>query len=343
MHFSTNVLAVLVTALVAVGCVSVLGQSQLGFSRQISGQIRYADSRTPAENVLVRVEGFSGGMAGQLVTDRTGKFYFNGLRAEQYRVTFHAPGFVDIEQIVDLMTSPVGLLNPVLVRTQEASEGRTNAVVDANVPASAQDEFNKAKAIMDAGQTARMAEVIQHLEKAITIYPKYFAAQLDLGLAHMDSKEWSKAEKPLLAAIAIRQDASTPYFALGEVYLHEKKYEEGEKVLLEGLKLNPDSAEGHTTLGELYSDMAPSSPTPEAFKGRLQSSWNEVQKALKLKPAHAPAHLLAGNLLLKARRPKDALDHYEQYLKLDPKGPFVNEVNGVVKKIKEALAQSDKK
>ena len=114
-------------------------------------------------------------------------------------------------------------------------------------------------------------------------------------------------------------------------------------MVLEGLKISPDSAEGHTTLGELYSDMAPSSPTPEAFKGRLQSSWNEVQKALKLKPAHAPAHLLAGNLLLKARRPKDALDHYEQYLKLDPKGPFVNEVNGVVKKIKEALAQSDKK
>jgi hypothetical protein len=74
-------------------------------------------------------------MAGQLVTDRTGKFYFGGLHAEQYRISFHAPGYNDIEQIVDLMTSPVGLINPVLVRNKDSSEGRTNAVVDANVPA----------------------------------------------------------------------------------------------------------------------------------------------------------------------------------------------------------------
>jgi len=334
---------VVIIAITVFSVMSALGQSSIGFSRQISGQVRYADSMAPAENVLVRVEGFTAGMAGQIVTDRTGKFYFNGLHAEQYRISFHAPGYVDVEQMVDLMTSPVGLINPVLVRTKEASEGRTNAVVDANVPASAQDEFNKGKAIVDAGQTARMNEAIQHLEKAVTIYPKYFAAQLELGLAQMDLKEWAKAEKPLQAAIATREDASTPYFALGEVYRREKKYDESEKVLLEGLKVSPDSAEGHTTLGELYTDMAPSSPTPEAFKARLQSSWDEAQKALKLKPAYAPAHLLAGNLLLKARRPKDALGHYEQYLKLDPKGPYVEEVNGLVTKIKEALAQSDKK
>jgi len=342
MSFSSYVRALIAAALAALFCVSAFGQGA-GFSRQINGQVRYADSMAPAENVLVRVEGFTAGMAGQLVTDRTGKFYFGGLHAEQYRISFHAPGYNDIEQIVDLMTSPVGLINPVLVRNKDSSEGRTNAVVDANVPQSAQDEFNKGKAILDAGETAKMPEAMQHLEKAVTIYPKYFAAQLALGLAYMDSKQWGKAEKPLLAAIGTRQDASTPYFALGEVYLREKKYAEGEKIVLEGLKLSPDSAEGHTTLGELYSEMAPSSPTPEAFKGRLQSSWNETQKALKLKPAHAPAHLLAGNLLLKARRPKEALEHYEQYLKLDPKGPYVEEVNGVVKKIKEALAQTDKK
>ena len=350
MHYSSYFRAVIAAGVLIFGSLSIFGQSTMGFSRQISGQVRYADSKAPAENVLVRVEGFSGGLAGQIVTDRTGKFSFGGLHAEQYRVTLHAPGYNDIEETVDLMTAPTGLVNALLVRDRSSLSGdnsdpagRLNSVVDANVPAAAQEEYNKGKAIVDEGPSGKTNEGIQHLQKAIAIFPQYFAAHLTLGLAEMDLKEWNKAEKPLLAAIEIRPDASTPYLALGEVYRREKKYADGEKILLQGLKLNADSAEGHTTLGELYYDMAPGSPSPDVFKSRLESSWKEAATAVKLNPSFAPAHLLAGNLLLKARRAKDALGHYEEYLRLDPKGQFASDVTAVVQKIKQALAQSGEK
>jgi Tfp pilus assembly protein PilF len=350
MYFSSYSRASIAAVIAALFCVSAYSQSQIGFSRQINGQVRYADSKAPAANVIVRVEGFSGGVAGEVVTDRTGKFAFGGLHAEQYRVTFHSPGYNDIEEIVDLMTAPTGLINALLVRDRSSlstdigsGSGTSGVVIDANVPVPAQEEYHKGKAVIDAGDSSKINEAIQHLEKAIAIFPKYFAAQMALGLAEMDVKSWSKAEKPLQSAIEIRPDASTPYFALGEVYRREKKYSEAEKVLLEGVKLSPDSAEGHTTLGEVYTDMAPSSPSPEAFRNRLESSWKEAATAIKLKPSYAPAHLLAGNLLLKARRPKDALGHYEEYLKLDPKGPFVSDAKEMVRKIKQALAQSGEK
>jgi len=55
------------------------------------------------------------------------------------------------------------------------------------------------------------------------------------------------------------------------------------------------------------------------------------------------AHLLAGNLLFKAHRAKDALPEYETYLRLDPGGEFALETEGLVEKIKQALAEASKK
>ena len=47
--------------------------------------------------------------------------------------------------------------------------------------------------------------------------------------------------------------------------------------------------------------------------------------------------------MLKARRAQDALTHYEEYLKLDPNGPYVKEASTMIQKIKQALEQSNKK
>ena len=88
------------------GVVSLTAQisPRSNFSLQVNGQVRYAESKTPAENVLVRIESFSGGLAGQMITDRTGKFSFNGLQPQQYIVTIHAPGYIDIREDVNLVT-----------------------------------------------------------------------------------------------------------------------------------------------------------------------------------------------------------------------------------------------
>lgn len=348
MYYS-NCFRVVFTALIVVfGVISLFGQS---FSLQINGQIRYAESKMPAENVLVRVESTSGGMTDQIVTDRTGKFSFTRLRAEQYIVTIHAPGFYDIKETIDLMTSNTGYVNALLVRdTLSLANNRSNAisltgvgVVDANIPLEAQNEYTKAKVLIDERKDDKINEGIQHLEKAIAISPSYLAAQLMLGTAYMDLRKWQRAEKPLLKVIEINAEASTAYFALGEAYRREKKYAEAEKILGDGLKLNADSAEGHTTLAKVYWDMAPTQKDELKFKASLESSWKEVKRALELNPQLAEAHLLAGNLLLKARRAGSALIHFEEYLKLEPNGEFAADTRVLATKIRQALSQPEKK
>jgi len=328
----------------------VIGQGRVpaNFSLQVSGMIRYAATHQPAENVLVRIESFSGGLVGQMTTDRTGRFTFSGLIGQQFIVTAHAPGFYDLRENVELLTQNTAYLNMELVADKNAigsnntgSNGEFTSlpVINAAVPADAQTEYAKGQELLN---NKNASNAVKNFEKAVAIYPKYLEAQIALGLTYMDLQKWDKAEKPLLAAIEINPEASTAYFALGEVYRREKKYNEGENILTRGFKQNANAAQAHLTLAEIYWDRAPLSKDEAQFRKDAESSWKEVSLAIKQDPNLAEAHLLAGNLLLRARRGADALEHFEQYLKLKPDGQFAAETRTLVQKIKDSLAKQAK-
>src|SRR5258705_12287518 len=78
-------------------------------SREIHGQLRFADGGAPAQNVLVRLESYDGGGSlSEVFTDRSGKFRFSSLLPAQYSVRVHESGYLDTQQEVDLQTSPSG-------------------------------------------------------------------------------------------------------------------------------------------------------------------------------------------------------------------------------------------
>jgi len=312
------------------------------FSLQVNGMVRYAANRQPAENVLVRLEAFSGGIAGQVTTDRTGKFSFTGLIPQQYVVTIHSPGFSDVRQTVDLLTQNTGYLNVELIADKDAigaPKPERTGVINAPVPKDAESAFDKGKTLLYSGTAGSVPDAIKSLEHAVSIHPKYLEAEILLGLAYMDQRNWPKAEAALQEAVTINHQASTALFALGEVYFREKKFNEGVATIGEGLKLNPESAQGHFTLAKLYWDMAPASKDEQEFRAKAQDAWNEVNTTLKIDPNFADAHVLAGNMLLRARRANDALAHFETYLKLQPNGELAGETTSIVKKIQEGLRQ----
>lgn len=314
------------------------------FSLQVSGQVRFAGTRLPAEGALIRIESFNGGVVSQVITDRTGKFTFTGLNPLQYVVTVHLPGYFDYRERVDLATANSGYLSVELVEDKNAI-GKENpaddkhrlkspGVLSTEIPVAAQDELAKAKSDLAQNKRSHTMEAIKHLEKAVAIYPGYLDAQLMLGLARMDLGQWEKAEGPLRDAVKINPRASTAYFALGEVLRRSKKYPDAESVLAEGLKLAPDSAKGHLTIAKVLWEMAPSSKNEEQFRAAAQAAWKEVSLSLKYEPNLAEAHLLAGNILLQARRTVNALEHFEEYLKIEPNGEFADAARAVVKRIK---------
>ena len=338
-------IAILIFLAVSTGAAQIESRIPRGFSLQVNGQVRYGNSHQPAENVLVRIENFSGGLVSQVLTDRTGKFTFSGLNPIQYVVTVHAPGYVDSSRNVNLATSNSEYLNFEMIGQNssdiEPKPGGAK-VIDARVPADAQAEYAKAAELLNDQRSNKSAEARSHLEKAVKIFPEYLEAQIMLGLACMNLKDWANAEKALHAALAINKDASTAYFALGEVYLRQKKYSAAEETLKAGLKLKDDAAAAHLTLARVYWESAPTAADPEKFKNLAENAWREVNRALQLDPNMAEAHLFAGNLLLRARRPADALKHYEQYLVLAPDGEFAAETRKTIDKIKASLKSQEK-
>src|SRR5215208_686095 len=120
-------------------------------TRAVTGQVRFANGGAPAENIIVRLERFSGGYAGEERTDRLGKFRFTGLAAEQYVVSIRMPGYGELQRQVELVTNPSEYLQLQLTpeKTDGAAvppDGAAGRTRDANVPAEAYDELEEGRA-----------------------------------------------------------------------------------------------------------------------------------------------------------------------------------------------------
>jgi tetratricopeptide (TPR) repeat protein len=147
----------------------------------------------------------------------------------------------------------------------------------------------------------------------------------------MDLGQWDKAEKVLVAASKAHPQEPNLLFALGELFLQQKKTKEAEAALNGGLNLEPRSWMGHYTLGRLYWNGS-----------ELVKAARQVAIALQLNPNFAEAHLLAGNIFLRARKSAEAQAEFEEYLRLDPHGKYARETKGLVEEIKKATAKPTK-
>jgi len=312
-------------------------------SGQITGQVRYAEGRQPAVNVLVSCDSFNLGNCGQVMTDQSGRFRFTGLGPSQFVITVRAPGYIEQKENVELMTSPSATLQFQLKSDGSAKPAALgSAVVDSNVPASARKEFDQATAALATGKKEGLEQSVRHLEKALSIYPQFVQATLMLGTAYMDLGQLEKAEQTLKRTVELDPKTANAFFALGELYLKQKKDEDAERSLLQGLQIEDRSFQGHLSLARTYWSMASKIKDDTAARPDLEKAYDQVKKALELNPNLAQAHVLKGNLLLRVRRAEDAQKEFEEYLRLEPKGPFAEQARMIVEKIKKALASTPK-
>jgi tetratricopeptide (TPR) repeat protein len=342
-----QLIAVALAPLILIACASQIlaqrGSRTLSLPVQVHGQVRYSIGGAPVDHAFVRLQSFRGGVIAEITTDRTGKFTFTGLEPDQYTIIVRLPGFKEEQRHVDLNTANSEyVLVQLSPDTASAASPRTSSrTVSASASSEAQDEFDQGRA--DLIDNKNIDRGVQHLEKAVTLSPDFFEAQLLLGTAYVEKHELDKAEHALRRAIEINPKVAEPHIALGEVYRQQKRYQEAEKTLTTGIKLSERSAPAHLTLARVYWDLGLSNKDTQRFASDLEKSWQEVNLAMRLNPKLPEAHLLAGNLLFKARRAKEALPEYETYLKLDPSGEFAAQTQDVVQKIKRALAEATRK
>lgn len=308
-------------------------------AQQIQGQVRYADTNQPAVRIPVRCSGV--GCIPILMTDNNGKFVFN-VSVGHYTISVQIPGYVQQEESRDLLD----LQSNEYVFFRLKPDGTLKAVpgpaADPNIPEAARKELMKADEALATGKKEKLEEAVLHLEKAVTLYPKFLEAQLKLGTTYMDLQQFDKAEPALKKTIEIDPKAANALFALGEVYLRQKKNEDAEKVLLQGLQIEDRSYQGHLTLARTYVAMAAKIKDETANRPFRVKAYEQVNEALKYNAELAQAHWIKGNLLISVGRDADAQREFEEYLRLDAKGPFASQARTLIDKIKKEL-ESQKK
>ena len=290
---------------------------------EISGQVRLKELGAPANNVLVRLERFSGGLIEEMSTDDQGRFRFGGLQRGYYTVIVNAAGFESIRQHADLQVLFKAYLIFELTRVKEGSPDRSLAVIDARVPAAAQEHFAKGSLALN---DKKPEDAVPHFERALLIYPEFFEAQYLLGTTHMKLRDWARAESTLNRALEIKSDSPAVILSLGEVYWRQKRYADAEQKLREGLKRDEKAWQGHFTLGRLYWEM-----------GQVAKAGPPIGMTLQLKPDLAEAHVYAGNILLRVNQPERALMEYREYLRLAPKGEMVPQIEALISRVEKTL------
>jgi tetratricopeptide (TPR) repeat protein len=297
---------------------------------ELHGNVRYADLRQPAANILVRLENFNGGIAAQMLTDRDGRFRFSGLASRQYTLTVRAQGYKDAYQTIDLLTTTSDFVNIDLSPDSPTpyKPKRTLAYIDATVPAGARNEFEKGE---DALTGKRPQAAIRHFENAVQLHAKFFEAELSLGTAYMDLAQWDMAEARLRRAAEINPRSPNAFFALGELYLHNGRLAEAEKTLRDGLRLENRSWPAHFALARVYWK-----------KADLSNTGKQLALTIQLNPDCADAHFLAGDVLTRAGKLADALHMFQEYLRLAPKGANVVQAKEAIQRLEKRLSASSK-
>ncbi len=249
--------------LISLGATENIAQTRTGAAPvEITGQVRYAAGGAPADNVLVACDVYSGGgLIGQVLTDRSGKFEFRNLSPAIYIITVRAPGYREIKQNAYLQTMTRSYLQLQLVAENPGTPPATGKIVDSGLRSVAQKEFEKGRS--ELLEEKKLESGIAHLEKAVAADPKYLDARLLLANAYVETGNWEKAEKQAQGAIGIDPKNPAGYFTLGEVYRRQQKYPQAEQALQEGLKLDPKSYQGHFELAQVYfaqNDLAKAGP-----------------------------------------------------------------------------------
>ena len=287
-------------------CVSsalACAQSESGVDAgsNFTGVVRY-ENNAPAQ--FVQVELWTDGEASWrtlTATDRMGKFQAGApCMVIQYRInqTGYPKSGADKQQVP------------------------ASGVIDsriASIPPEAKVEF-------DAGQlninSNNYSDAIPHLEKAISLYPRFAEAYQLLGVAQLQLNHEAQAESSLIKALEIEDKMPKAQYLLGVLYAMTSRANLAEKPLTRFAELDPQNPDAHFELAKV--DFA---------LNKFLDAEVQARMSIKLKESKPGVYVVLGYSLLRQKKGEDARRAFQQFLKINPSGPAADDMKGLIAQI----------
>jgi tetratricopeptide (TPR) repeat protein len=245
-----------------------------------------------------------------------------------WSASLNLTNYEPVEQTVDRTTARSGVM--IFLKRIAKSPFEKDAAVsvrDLKVPDKARREFEKgyqrlAKSDLDGG--------LKQLKKAVDVYPGYYDAYYQIGLADMHLTRWDDAESALHKAIELGDGRhAQPYLALGALYCQRKAFADAEGVLHRALEIEANSSQGYLFLGQAVYGL-----------NRLDEAEKHAQAALARNSNEASAYLLLANVHIKKNNYALVQNDLDAYLKLKPTGPHSDQARATLAEMQQVLVGS---
>jgi cytochrome c-type biogenesis protein CcmH/NrfG len=126
---------------------------------------------------------------------------------------------------------------------------------------------------------------------------------------------------------------------LAALYYNAGRYDDAIQVLQRGREVAPQDEEIPALIGQIYSQQA-QAEKGEKQKELLKKAGDAFAASAEAEPDNADAYLLAGQAYDQAGQPADAIEYYNGYLDLEPKGEQAKQVKDRISALLEGGGSS---
>ncbi len=185
----------------------------------------------------------------QMLADDRGKFKFRKVDPGSYVVRAECDGYYTQEVPVQVgdSTRPVSIsLQP--VHDDPAFTPSFNPFRDFEIPAQAKREFDAA---MREQKVPLCAKALPHLQKAVSIYPRYGEAFTEIGRCYLLMNNTGAAEDAFKKAVQFTGEIY-PSVNLATLYINEGRLDEAQDVITRLLPKNAAQGELYAALARVY-------------------------------------------------------------------------------------------
>jgi tetratricopeptide (TPR) repeat protein len=276
---------------------------------EISGTVLLAANKRPASQVAVSLKSRAAGIVRSVLTDLEGHFHVRNLPRGTYEIAVEESGYEAARTSTQLDGPSAQLV--MYLKSRSTTTGPSNysvSVRELKIPSKARDEMWKGLERITRNDAAGS---LAHFQKAIQIFPNYFEAYYNLGLADMALGHSDDAKKAFQTSIDLSGGQyALAEFAYGFVLCHEGKPVDAERIIRRGLEAKNDAPEGYAILGQALRQL-----------NRLEEAEKVEQEALLRNPHLAGAYLVLSDVAeIRGDYRTEILD-LDAYLKLQPSGP----------------------
>jgi tetratricopeptide (TPR) repeat protein len=300
----------------------------------ISGFVLDTDQR-PIGQIIVELRNEFNSVIGRTRTEGSGRFFFSGLGHGRYILHALPLGTGFSEQSVEVEISGIGIRGQMLAdnvnkdiylkprRSSEATPAKNAVIYAQAVPQDAEALYKDAVSDLDRGNADTG---IANLEKAVAVFPTYFAALHRLGVVRLTQNRFADAIEMFNRALAVNDRSFNSLYGLAYAQYVTRKFTEAVSSLEKAVELKPDSLGANLLLG-----------TAQRITKDFANAEKALKKAARLAEGTSPdVHwqlaLLYGRDM---NRFEEAVRELELYLKLSPNAPNKDDVEKLIKRIKE--------